>query len=98
MTLIFIGYGLSVHVDIHSKTMNYSLGVFFQKWVENSNCSYFARIYVYMSCSFIAKTRVIARLVSPASLVEVTPTTDLPSHNSTVLQRTKHAMTLIFAV
>ena len=53
------------------KTVNYSLGVFSKNGVENSNCSYFANMCVYMSCSCIAKMSVIACLVF--SLVEATP-------------------------
>ena len=42
------------------KTVNYSLGDFSKNGVENSNCSYFAYMYVYTSCSCIAKMSVIA--------------------------------------
>ncbi len=41
----------------------YNLGVFSKNGVENSNCSYFANMYVYMSHSCIAKMSVIACLV-----------------------------------
>ena len=45
------------------KTVNYSLGDFSKNGVENSNCLYFAYMYVYMSRSCIAKMSVIACLV-----------------------------------
>ena len=40
-----------------------SFGVVSKNGVENSNCSYFANMCVYMSCSCVAKMSFIAGLV-----------------------------------
>ncbi len=51
---------------IFDKTVNYNLGVFFKKCrfgIENENGLYFARMYIYMSYSYTAKTSVLASIV-----------------------------------
>ena len=48
------------------KTVNYSLGVFSKNWrfgIENENNPKFARMYIYMSCTYTTKTSVIACIV-----------------------------------
>ena len=50
-------------MPIFDKTMNYSLGDFFKNGVKNSNCSYFAYMYVYMLRGSTAKMSIIACLV-----------------------------------
>ncbi len=63
---------------IFDKTVVYSLGVFSKKWhfgIENEKDSYFARIYVYMSRSYTAKTSVVACIVIPKIATPITQTT-----------------------
>ena len=59
------------------KTVNYSLDDFSKNGVENSNCSYFAYMYVYMSHGYTAKMSIIACLVFQKQTKQYTVYTQL---------------------
>ncbi len=80
--------------------------VFFQKWsfhIEILNCPYFARIYVYTSRSYTAKTSVIACLVFMKIQFTWGHThynifTQNTTYKSTFIKKTKQPVTVFFGI